>query len=303
MTSPDGITWTARTEPNSSDWSSVTYASWARSVNNKALTSNVATLTTAAAHNYSVGMVVTITGVDATFNGTYTITAATSTSFSYAKTASNVSSAAVSPVGTASAGWFVSVGEGGTQAAMTSPDGITWTVRTTPNGVYNGIAYGNGVFVASNTNTGPQNGDDLHKFMTSPDGVNWTRVSLPAYNSWRGLTFGNGIFVAVGVEGTGNRVMTSTDGTNWTLRTSTADNSWYSVVYGNALFVAVSRTGTGNQIMTSPDGITWTSRTTPANNEWYDVTFANGRARRAAGSSPTRCAPRASTRRLCSSAR
>ena len=70
------------------------------SVSNKALTSNVVTLTTSAAHGLSVGMEVVITGVDATFNGTYTITTVpTTTTFTYAKTASNVTSAAVSPVG------------------------------------------------------------------------------------------------------------------------------------------------------------------------------------------------------------
>jgi hypothetical protein len=73
-------------------------------VNNKALTSDVATLTTAAAHNFLVGDRVTVAGVDATFNGTYALTAVpTSTTFSYAKTASNVTSAAVSPTGTADA--------------------------------------------------------------------------------------------------------------------------------------------------------------------------------------------------------
>jgi hypothetical protein len=72
-----------------------------KSVTNKALTSNVATLTTADAHTYSVGDVVVITGVDATFNGTVVLTAVTSTTFSYAKTAANVTSAAVSPAGTA----------------------------------------------------------------------------------------------------------------------------------------------------------------------------------------------------------
>ena len=72
------------------------------SISNKALTSNVATLTTSAAHNFCTGMEVTVSGVDATFNGTYTITAVpTSTTFTYAKTASNVASTAVSPVGTA----------------------------------------------------------------------------------------------------------------------------------------------------------------------------------------------------------
>ena len=65
------------------------------SVTNKALTSNVATLTTSAAHGLGVGQVVTITGVDSTFNGTYTITVVgTSTTFSYAKTASDVASTA-----------------------------------------------------------------------------------------------------------------------------------------------------------------------------------------------------------------
>jgi len=72
-----------------------------RVVNNKALTSNVATLTTAAAHGFEVGDTVVVAGVDATFNGTFTVTAVTSTTFAYAKTASNVTSAAVSPTGTA----------------------------------------------------------------------------------------------------------------------------------------------------------------------------------------------------------
>ena len=73
----------------------------AANVSNKVLTNNVATLTTSAAHGFSTSNSVTITGVDATFNGTYTITGTTSNTFTYAKTASNVASAAVSPVGVA----------------------------------------------------------------------------------------------------------------------------------------------------------------------------------------------------------
>ena len=66
------------------------------------MTTNVATLTTAVAHGYLAGQTVTVAGVDATFNGTYTITNVPSaTSFSYAKTSANVASAAVSPSGTA----------------------------------------------------------------------------------------------------------------------------------------------------------------------------------------------------------
>ncbi len=71
------------------------------SINNKALTSNVATLTTTAVHGLCTGMQITITGVDATFNGEYRITSVpTTTTFTYAKTAADVPSAAVSPVGT-----------------------------------------------------------------------------------------------------------------------------------------------------------------------------------------------------------
>ena len=64
-------------------------------VTNKALTSNVATLTTASDHGLSAGNVVTVSGVDATFDGTYTVVAApTTTTFTYAKTAADVVSAA-----------------------------------------------------------------------------------------------------------------------------------------------------------------------------------------------------------------
>ncbi len=71
------------------------------SISNKALTSNVATLTTTVAHGLSTGMQITISGVDATFNGEYRITGVpTTTTFTYAKTAADVPSAVVSPVGT-----------------------------------------------------------------------------------------------------------------------------------------------------------------------------------------------------------
>ena len=68
-------------------------------ITNKALTSNVATLTTSTAHGLAVGDVVWVEGVDSTFNsttGTYTVTAVTEFTFSYAKTAGNVASTAVS---------------------------------------------------------------------------------------------------------------------------------------------------------------------------------------------------------------
>jgi hypothetical protein len=63
-------------------------------VSNKALASDVATITTSAEHGFVTGDIVVITGVDATFNGTHYITAApTSTTFTFVKDAANVTSA------------------------------------------------------------------------------------------------------------------------------------------------------------------------------------------------------------------
>ena len=72
------------------------------SISNKARTTNVATLTTSAAHGLITGLEITITGVDATFNGTYTITGVpTTTTFTYTTgTSGTIASTAVSPVGT-----------------------------------------------------------------------------------------------------------------------------------------------------------------------------------------------------------
>ena len=107
-------------------------------------------------------------------------------------------------------------------------------------------------------------------------GTNW-QIQYPGFdNQWRSVAYGNGLFVAVAEDGSGNRVMTSPDGINWTIRTSAADNNWFSVTYGNGLFVAVANTGTGNRVMTSPDGITWTIRTSAADNSWNSVTYGNG---------------------------
>jgi hypothetical protein len=80
-------------------------------ITNKALTSNVATLT-AANHGFAVGFQVVVTGVDATFNGTYTITAVTTNTFSYAKTASNVTSTAATGTATSEVEHFVDYNAG-----------------------------------------------------------------------------------------------------------------------------------------------------------------------------------------------
>jgi hypothetical protein len=66
-----------------------------KTISNKALTSNIATLTTSTDHTYLAGDVVVVSEVDAIFNGTFNIIAVpTTTTFTYAKVNANVTSAA-----------------------------------------------------------------------------------------------------------------------------------------------------------------------------------------------------------------
>jgi len=116
-------------------------------VTNKALTSNVATLTTGTAHTYRVGDVVVVSSVDATFNGTYSIVAVpTSTTFTYAKTAANVTSAAVSPVGGTSVAArreFAGVVRDATDGVFKVFTGAVTKPSTTVNFSEAGLTYGN----------------------------------------------------------------------------------------------------------------------------------------------------------------
>ena len=75
--------------------------SYSSSVTNRRIASNVATLTTNTPHNYIVGSSVVVSSVDATFNGTYTVTAVGGEyEFSYAKTNADIAMNAVIPNGT-----------------------------------------------------------------------------------------------------------------------------------------------------------------------------------------------------------
>jgi len=103
------------------------------SISNKALTANVATITTTIAHNFKPGDLVKITGVDATFDGTYTILATpTATTFTYAKTATNVVAAAATGTALVAAG---------PRAVTDLPDGETSIDYNVPgNAKYNSAA-------------------------------------------------------------------------------------------------------------------------------------------------------------------
>lgn len=92
-------------------------------ITTRALTSNVATITVNAAHNYAVGDTVTValSPPNAVFDGTYTISAVAATTFSYARTNANVTSAATGGTATISSPGSIARFDYGEQVAVVPP--------------------------------------------------------------------------------------------------------------------------------------------------------------------------------------
>ena len=239
MTSPDGVTWTARTSPTSEEWWDVTYGGG-----------------TWVAVGYGGRVMSSTNGFD------WTQRSAPSNDY-YTVTYGN--------------GLFVAVSEGGgTNQIITSPDGITWTSKTSPISLrWHAVAYGNGLFVAV-----ARTGDGTNQVMTSPDGFTWTAGTSAAGGDWRGLGYGNGLWVATKYGG--NQVMTSPDGFTWTARSIPGSGqSWTTVVYGNGVWVAVAESGAAGaeRVMTSPDGITWTLQQAAGSDSkrWFGLAYGGGK--------------------------
>lgn len=142
-----------------------------------------------------------------------------------------------------------------------------WTLQTPPepNNNWNGLTYGNGVFVAVG-------GGGTNRVMTSPDGASWTPRDTTMTNRWRSVTFGGGKFVTVSDAGSPS-AKTSTDGVTWTAASSTPGTQWNSVTYGDGKYVAVGSSGAS---MWSTDGSAWTSASLP-NYNWRAVTYGAGK--------------------------
>ena len=111
---------------------------------------------------------------------------------------------------------------------------------------------------------------------------NWRWAnSLPASVQWKDVAFGNGLYVAVGLDAT---IATSPDATNWTIRrVGTAQMTLNGVEFANGQFIAVGQSSPTRLgaalIMTSPDGLTWTINDIIAESisaQLLDVTYGDG---------------------------
>lgn len=159
----------------------------------------------------------------------------------------------------ASANIFVAVGTSGT--IVTSPDGITWTTRTsgTTNDLW-GCVYTGTQFVAVGK---------LSTVLTSPDGITWTTRTLPSpLLNLIGVAWGNGQIIVVGESGA---CRTSPDGITWTIR-SPGFTLGYSAARNSSLTVVVGGNASyQTAIRTSPDLVTWTTRSAPTTSMLYSI--------------------------------
>jgi hypothetical protein len=85
------------------------------------------------------------------------------------------------------------------------------------------------------------------------------------------VTFGNGVYVAVGENGT---ILSSADSVTWVPEFSGVTNRLNGIKYGTNGFVAV---GDASTVLRSMDGITWKQMTSPAGVNLSAVTYGWGR--------------------------
>jgi len=136
---------------------------------------------------------------------------------------------------------------------ITSTDADTWTAGTSI-GIadMNALAYG-----AGTTYIAVGNGGVIYKNTTAGVTGAWTVKTSGTTNNLYGVSYVNGIFVAVGAGGV---LLTSTDGDTWTLQTSNTSNDLHDIAFGASTYVAVGDAGT---IVSSTDTATWALQTNP----------------------------------------
>lgn len=116
---------------------------------------------------------------------------------------------------------------------------------------FNGIAYGNGMYIAVG---------GAGYIAKSTDGTNWSIVKRHTFLdvTYTRITFGNSLFVATTSNG---KIVTSSNGTDWTERSSGVSTYLNDVIYAASKFMIV---GNSNTLLTSTDGINWSSVSTGA---------------------------------------
>lgn len=273
-TSPDGVTWTARTLPGTAThWSSVTWSP-------------------------ELGIFCAVAGaIQKGQSGTRTTNRAAISSDGINWTSVTLPSTVAWTCITWSPdrGIFLIVTAASGGRSAYSSDGIIWTTDTNMSGIATNNKFVSvcwspqlGLFCATSGCQGGQDGGQADRedmtisLATSPNGTTWAGRTIPN-DSWPCVTWCHelGLFCAIGGGaatagggGTARRsknVVTSTDGTTWTTRTLPTADYWGHLSWSSQLGMFLAVGGGGDQrsanAATSTDGVTWTAAT--LSNTWY----------------------------------
>lgn len=301
-TSPDGISWTTRTIPNS-DWGGLAFGNGiflavagfnpitATSTDGITWTQR-GTLPSSANWRVVFG-----NGVFLAYDSGTTSTKMATSTDGVTWTAVTFPVASVMRAVAFGAGLFV-VLPWNTNTLYTSPNGVTWTARTLPTtGTWWVAQYGGDRFVClSDVNQASvQGGSYLGGSLISSDGITWTYnitpSGLPIGASWVSLAYGDGLFFAQAnvnsatVSNTCLSTAVSSDGITWTPKaiftrggTSTRDG----IAFGNNTFVSVGQRSpvctynitTEASLPPYYRGSNWVSTSISAN-AWWVLAFGN----------------------------
>lgn len=127
---------------------------------------------------------------------------------------------------------------------------------------FSDVTWGNDLFVAV--------GGGL--IATSLNGSDWFPHNTGMTGFLRAAAYGNGRFVAVGLNGV---IASSPDGTNWTEHISgtNSNHHLFDLVYGGGLFLAAGQSG---RILTSHNGVDWSEQQSGTPYNLFDVAYGSG---------------------------
>lgn len=271
-TSPDGITWTARTLPGISGnciaWNGNTFVVFQATGSSMTYSTDGSIWSTASSGadrewtGLSWGSAASLfVAVNKTIDGSIS-TSPNGSAWTYR-----------TPIGLAGSSMAAIAYNGSIFCAIqdsssgvhsyTSSDGINWTSHT---GIYSvsSIAWNGSLFF------GPESGGSNHG-QTSPNGITWTSRTMSSNHTWTSVAWNGSVFCAICNDAA--IAATSPDGITWTDRTMPGNQPWSSIAWNGSVFCAVANTASAanTSAATSPDGITWTYRTMPGIQKWSAI--------------------------------
>jgi hypothetical protein len=274
-TSPDGITWTERANPQNVDLYGVIFAG---------------------GQFVAVGEVTTASPSQ----GSYILTSPDGATWTQRSNPGNQRLRAIAygePTASPTAGIYVAVGDNassGDSLILTSPDGITWTERANPVIALElqGVCWTGELFVAVGQAAlaSPTEGAYV---ITSADGITWTTRTNPEnVNLTSVASNGRGLVVAVGDYNSASQnayiIGSSDGGITWEElehQSQGASTQLNGIVWNGSIFVAVGNWNGSNSdafIATSADGLVWSEKPNPKQSSLSGVCW-NGNAFLAVG--------------------